>query len=185
MCHNDPQSHNIHIFGRITSQNLILNKLLQFQNFSHNLFFLLQWTLVDRYIGLSDEEFQTFFRNPGKLFDDAPCFINSCFGHAISFGPFTRPIIFDSHNFEDLFSSFDQLTHLKSLDCVINNYKNDNTQVLDEFGSVFGPKLVHLSISFNDTCTFSSNQLEDCFSQFTRLKHLVLHRVPKFHPSFH
>ena len=31
MCHNDPQSHDIHIFGGITFQNLILNKLLQFQ----------------------------------------------------------------------------------------------------------------------------------------------------------
>jgi len=33
LCHNDPQSHNIHIFGGITFQNLILNKLLQFQYF--------------------------------------------------------------------------------------------------------------------------------------------------------
>jgi len=31
LCHNDPQSHDIHIFGGITFQNLILNKLLQFQ----------------------------------------------------------------------------------------------------------------------------------------------------------
>jgi len=137
--------------------------------------------LIDRYLGLSDEGFQTLVHNPTKFFKDNQPTVSTCFGHVISFGPFTQPVIFNSHNFQEIFSSFDQLAHLKSLDCVINKYENVNTQILDEFGSVFESKLVHLSISFK--YTFSSNQIEDCFSRFTRLKHLVLHHVPKFHPS--
>ena len=141
--------------------------------------------LVDRYIGrLSDEEIQALVQDPKKFFSDNQPTVITCFGHVISFGSYTQPIIFDPHNFEELFSSFDQLTHLKSLRCVIyNDFHEDNTQILYEFGSVFGSKLSYLSTSFKNK--FSSNQLEDCFSKFTRLKHLVLNRLPKFHPSFH
>jgi len=140
-------------------------------------------SLVDRYLGgLCDEEFQRFVQDPTKFFKDDQPTVSTCFGHVISFGPHTQPVIFNPHNFEEIVSSFDQLTHLKSLDCVIDNYEDVNTHILEEFGSVFGSKLSYLSISFDDKI---SNQLEDCFSQFTRLNHLVLQRVPKFHPSFH
>ena len=94
--------------------------------------------LVDEYLGgLSDEEFQALFQYPNEFFNDNPSPVITCFGHVISFGPFTLPFIFNSHNFEEFFSSFKQLTHLQSLNCVINNYDNDNTQILDEFGNVF------------------------------------------------
>ena len=137
--------------------------------------------LIDRYLGLSDEGFQTLVHNPTKFFKDNQPTVSTCFGHVISFGSFTQPVIFNSHNFEEFFSSFNQLSHMRSLNCVIDHCKNDNTQILDEFGSVFGSKLSQLSLSFHDKI---SNQIKDCFSQFTMLKYLVLQNLPKFHPSF-
>ena len=91
---------------------------------------------IDRYLdGVSDEEFQTLVHNPTQFFSDQST-VSTCFGHVISFLPYTQPIIFDSHNFEEFFPSFDQLAHLKSFRCMIINYEDDNTQVLDEYGSV-------------------------------------------------
>jgi len=141
--------------------------------------------LVDRYMsGVSYDLFQSLVQDPTNFFNDNQSSVITCFGHVISLESYTQPIVFDSHNFEEIFSSFEQLTHLRSLNCIIiNDFHEVNTQILDEFGSSFGSKLSYLSISFINK--FSSNQLEDCFSQFTRLKHLVLQKVPKFHPSFH
>ena len=142
-------------------------------------------SIVDQFLArITVYEFQSLVQDPTKFFRNNQPTVSTCFGHVIRFGPYTQPIMFDpTTNVDVKLSSFEQLSHLRSLRCIINDFHEDNTQVLDEFGSGFGPKLSHLSISFNDK--FSSNQIEDCFSKFTRLKYLVLHHVSKFHPSFH
>jgi len=83
--------------------------------------------LVDEYLGgLSNEEFQTLVQDPTKFFRNNQPTVSTCFGHVISFGSYTLPFIFDPHNFEEFFSSFKQPNHLKSLDCVIDHYEDDN-----------------------------------------------------------
>jgi len=127
------------------------------------------------------EKLQEFLDDPTKLFTDNLPTVSTCFGHVISLpGRLARfePTI----NFKQIFSSYEQLTHFRSLNCSFYNFKDDNSHILEEFENVFGTKFVHLVISIR-YCEFSSYQMEDCFSQFTKLKSLTL-REPNINPSF-
>jgi len=126
------------------------------------------------------QNLQEFLDDPIKFFTDNLPTVSTCFGHVISlpgchgFNP--------TIDYEKVFSSYEQLPHFRSLNCSFHDFKDDNSHILEEFGNVFATKLVHLVISIRD-CEFSSNQIEDCFSQFTKLKSLTLRDTPNLNPS--
>jgi len=130
----------------------------------------------------TNSTFQQLVKSPTQFFTDNHPWISTCFGHVIRFNNSSarfEPGI----NFKQIFSSYEQLPYLKSLNCLITHFELDSDNFLEEFGDVFGSKLVRLKITIYD-CEFSSNQIEDCFSQFINLRSLVLCMNILFNPSF-